>query len=67
MDQQLPAHKRIGIKFHLMMCILCRRYQKQLLSIRSIISRDSGTEEALEGSLPADVRKRIEKKINDEI
>ncbi len=67
MDRKLPLYKRMGIRFHLMMCALCRRYQQQLLFIRSVLRRNGGTDETSDQSLPADARERIEKKLTDEI
>ncbi len=67
MDQKLPLYQRMGIRFHLMMCALCRRYKQQLLFIRSVLHRNNETKEKDCQSLPADARKRIEKKLTDEI
>ncbi len=33
MDEKLPLHQRLGIKFHLMMCHFCRQYKNQLILI----------------------------------
>jgi len=66
MDTRLPLYKRMGIRFHLMMCVLCRRYQKQLLFIRSILGHDEEGEDQPCDILSDDARKRIEKKLNDE-
>ena len=67
MDQKLPLSQRMGIRFHLMMCALCRRYQQQLLFIRSVLRRNGGTDDRDCQSLPADARERIEKKLTDKI
>jgi hypothetical protein len=34
MDRQLPIRQRLPIRFHVMMCSLCRRYEKQLHLLR---------------------------------
>jgi hypothetical protein len=34
MDQRLPLRKRLAIRFHISMCALCRRYEKQLQLVR---------------------------------
>jgi len=65
MDRELPLYKRMGIRFHLMMCALCRRYEKQLLYIRSILRQSSEAEDLSCHSMPTDARKRIEEKLND--
>lgn len=66
MDKQLPLYKRMGIRFHLMMCALCRRYQKQLFFIRSILGQDENADDHPCEMLPEDARERIEKKLNEE-
>jgi len=67
MDRKLPFYKRMGIWFHLMMCVLCRRYRKQLLFLRSVLRRTDAVDDELCQTLPDDARKRIEKKITDEM
>lgn len=37
MDEDLPLHRRAGIKFHLMMCSYCARYARQLDIIKQTI------------------------------
>lgn len=37
MDEDLPLHRRAGIKFHLMMCRYCARYARQLDIIKQTI------------------------------
>ena len=34
MDRSLPLGKRIGVRIHLLMCLFCARYERQLLLIR---------------------------------
>ncbi len=40
MDQKLPFSTRLGIEFHLMMCKLCRRYEKQLLILEAAFKEE---------------------------
>ena len=40
MDKKLPFSKRLGIKFHLMMCNLCRRYKEQLIILKSALQKE---------------------------
>lgn len=40
MDKKLPISTRFGIKFHLMMCKLCRRYEKQLLTLQEALKTE---------------------------
>ncbi len=67
MDRKLPLSRRMGIRFHLMMCSLCRRYEQQLLFIRSVLRWDKETDDISGQSLPDDARERIEKKLIDEL
>lgn len=67
MDLKLPLSRRMGIRFHLMMCHLCRRYEQQLLFIRSVLHRDQKTDDVSSQTLPDDARQRIEKKLTDEL
>ena len=36
MDRRLPLHQRAMIKFHLLMCKYCARFEKQLRIMREI-------------------------------
>jgi len=67
MDRKLPLSRRMGIRFHLMMCLLCRRYEQQLFFIRSVLRRDQETDDVSSQTLPDDARQRIEKKLTDEL
>src|SRR4030067_30317 len=39
MDRSLPLGKRIGVRIHLLMCLFCARYERQLLLIRETVRR----------------------------
>jgi hypothetical protein len=45
MDHNLPLEKRMRLKFHLLLCDVCRFYQKQLEIIQAL-ARKLGREEA---------------------
>jgi len=68
MDRKLPLLERMGIRFHLMMCKLCTRYQKQLLFIRETLryGSDSGEGSATSSGLSDEGRKRIKKNLLNE-
>ena len=36
-DSRLPFFRRVGLKFHLMTCALCRKYEKQLRQLKLIV------------------------------
>ncbi len=63
MDWKLPLYRRLGIKLHLMMCYLCRRYKKQLLFIHSILQTEKKIEEIDSASLSPEARERIKKRL----
>jgi hypothetical protein len=66
MDSKPSLSRRMGIRFHLMMCKLCRRYQKQLLfmanAMRSDVEGDDCCKLSAEGRQR--IQKNIEKKMN---
>jgi len=59
LDRQLSLRERLGVRLHLMMCGMCRRYRKQLAFIakasRQLLGRSSST-----SALPPEARERIE-------
>jgi len=59
MDRKLSLSQRMGIRFHLMMCKLCTRYQKQLLFIREALRPSTSSGLSSEG------RNRIRKNLLD--
>lgn len=36
-DRELSIRQRVGVQFHLMMCSLCRTFQKQTLQLREVM------------------------------
>jgi len=67
MDRKLPLSRRMGIRFHLMMCALCRRYRQQLLFIRTLLRSDKEAEDLSGQALSDDARKRIEEKLAGQV
>lgn len=67
MDASLPIGKRIGVRFHLLICRFCERYQRQLLLIREAARRLPGAADHPQGSagenLSAEARVRIKKSL----
>ena len=39
-DEALPLRVRVGLKFHLLYCMWCRRYGRQLGFLRRALRRD---------------------------
>lgn len=46
MDRSLPLGKRVGVRFHLLICRFCARYKRQLLLIRETVRRLAAMEDA---------------------
>ncbi len=67
MDRSLPLRKRIGVQVHLLICIFCARYERQLLQIREMVRQFVATEERPGApcgeSLSKEARERIEKSL----
>jgi hypothetical protein len=63
MDRSLPLGKRVGVRFHLLICRFCARYERQLLLIRETVRRLSATEEIPGETLSAEARERIRKSL----
>jgi len=51
MDHSLPLGKRIGVRFHLLICRFCERYERQLLLIRETVKQLVAGEETPEGPI----------------
>lgn len=50
MDHSLPIGRRVGVRFHLLICKFCARYERQLLLIRETVRRLAAMDDAY-GSL----------------
>ena len=57
MDSKPSLPRRMGIRFHIMMCKLCRRYQKQLLFMAGAMRSQAGSDACCK--LSAEGRQRI--------
>ena len=73
-DRPLKKSERWALSFHLLICRLCRKYNRQLKLLRALLSRmpDSATHEAAASS-PLDpqqsraLRDRLSKKIRENL
>jgi len=65
-DQPLPFGKRLGLRLHLMMCHLCRRYIRQLRLLDVLIGGYAATaEETHSAVLSPEARDRIRDSLRD--
>ncbi len=69
MDERLGFWERFGYKLHLLYCRACRRYRKQLVTLRAVIraAASDATESAAApgATLSPDARKRIQDAIQE--
>ncbi len=59
LDRQLSLRERLGIRLHLMMCRMCRRYRKQITFISKATHQLLGHRSPTT-ALPPEARQRIE-------
>ena len=68
-DEPQPLRRRIGLRFHLMMCRLCRRYAKQIglldEAARSLSRRVEEGDEAAPGGLAPEAKARMRSALDD--
>ena len=64
LDRRLPAHDRLAVRLHLFVCLSCRRYRHQMLTIRRISTRLAEAVDPPAATLPADVRERIKRSLD---
>lgn len=69
MDTSLPIGKRIGVRFHLIICKWCARYERQLLLIRETVRHLASTVEkpgeASGETLSEEAKERIRKSLKN--
>ena len=60
MDHPLPASKAVGLKLHLLICLWCRRYGKQIRFLREAAQQQDKKQPASPTSpLSAEARERM--------
>jgi len=70
MDTRLPWYQRLGVRFHLLYCVWCRRYATQIQFLRKA-AKGLATEAAnapapkLSGEAKEQMRKRMEEALNN--
>jgi hypothetical protein len=67
LDSALPATKRIGLWFHLLLCKLCRRYGQQIRFLRtSAHDHADALTHAAPSKLSPEARTRIKQRLQSE-
>ena len=67
MDRTLPLGRRLAKRLHLLMCVLCARYERQLFMMREVLQRAGADEDPLgpdEITLSPEAKERIKKALN---
>jgi len=68
MDRPLPLADRLRIRLHLLFCVFCTRYRRQLLILRRVAKVQREREEAYQGTeqggLSEKARERIKKALH---
>lgn len=64
LDTRLALRRRIGVRLHLLMCVYCRRYERELRWLRQALDRVR--RDAAAGRLDESARKRIERELREE-
>lgn len=68
-DRDLGRAERFALRFHRLYCVACRRYARQVATLRAALRHFASrieTDQSLPGpELPADVRDRIKRMMED--
>jgi len=65
LEHPLPFGKRMGVRMHLMMCLLCRTYQRQMFQLRTLV-KGAAAYEPEPQLLPEETKDRIRQRLSDE-
>ncbi len=64
LEQKLPFAKRIGLKIHLLLCLWCRRYGRQLRCLHHAAhEHPDQLADATQQNLSSEARDRIKQKL----
>jgi predicted anti-sigma-YlaC factor YlaD len=63
LDRKLPLRQRMGVRMHLMMCSMCRAYEKQTLLLRKAVRTYGRSDNE---KLPEESKQRIKKTLSDQ-
>ncbi len=63
MDHKISVSKRMGVRFHLMMCKHCARFENQLTMIRSLLKNRSTDSTSLK--MDEEVKKKITQSLKE--
>ena len=67
-ERQLTLKERINLRMHVWMCKKCRRFEKQIASMRNIMRREWLRDKApTNNQLPAEAQERIRQSLKSHI
>jgi hypothetical protein len=64
LDHALSSSDRLAWKLHLLICVSCRRYRRDILALRKISNGLAGAVDRPVATLPDDARERIKRALN---
>ena len=70
LEERLPFRRRVSLRFHVMMCHLCRRYGKQIRLLDQIFRKhgeiEDDTADTTGASLSSDAKARLKAVLSEE-
>jgi hypothetical protein len=67
LDQDLPLSRRFGVRLHLLMCKPCALYERQLLSLRTMLGITAAEETKDGPELSDESSQRLQNAIDEEL
>jgi hypothetical protein len=61
LDHDLASADRLAWRLHLLICVSCRRYRRDILALRRISNQMADSVDRLGTTLPDDARERIKR------
>jgi hypothetical protein len=67
LDRDLSFSRRLGVRLHLLMCKPCALYERQLLTLRTILGKTAVEESDHGPELSNESSQRLQKAIDEEL
>ncbi len=65
LDRALSGSDRLAWRLHLLVCVSCRRYRREILTLRRISTRFHDPVDSPAATLPEEARERIKRSLRD--
>ncbi len=68
-EEKITFKERYGLKMHLLSCYLCRRYEKQLGQLNSVVTdfRNNCEHQGCQHAMPAEAKVKTTQLVNKEL